>query len=83
MIFDSRILCSWNIPPEQFEKDLKKSNAPCRTIFKLKKLKTVLPSLKPPVDKLLKSNVVYQIKSISYARPETNTFVKVKQIKGI
>ena len=50
---------------EQFAKDLKKANAPCRTIFKLRKLKTVLPSLKPPVDKLLKSNVVYQIKCTS------------------
>ena len=50
---------------ENFAKDLKKAHAPCRTIFKLKKLKTVLPSLKPPVEKLLKSHVVYQIKCSS------------------
>ena len=31
---------------ENFAKDLKKAHAPCRTIFKLRKLKTVLPSLK-------------------------------------
>ena len=31
-------------------------------IFTLRKLKTVLPSLKPPIDQLLKSKVVYQIK---------------------
>ena len=37
-------------------------NAPCRVIFTLRKLKTVLPSLKPPIDQLFKSKVVYQIK---------------------
>ena len=47
---------------ENFAKDIKKANAPCRIIFKLRKLKTVLPSLKPPTDKMLKSHVVYQIK---------------------
>ena len=52
----------WGKASENFAKDLKKANAPFHTIFKLKKLKTVLPSLKPPVEKLLKSNVVYQIK---------------------
>ena len=46
---------------ENFAKELKKANAPCRTIFKLRKLKTVLPSLKPPVNKMLKSKVVYKI----------------------
>ena len=50
---------------ENFAKDLKKAHAPCRTIFKLRKLKTVLPSLKPPVEKMLKSHVVYQIKCSS------------------
>ena len=50
---------------ENFAKDLKKAHAPCRTIFKLKKLKTVLPSLKPPVVKMLKSHVVYQMKCSS------------------
>ena len=32
---------------ENFAKDIKKTNAPCRIIFKLRKLKTVLPSLMP------------------------------------
>ena len=42
---------------EHFAKDLKKAHAPCRTIFKLRKLKTMLPSLKPPVEKKLKSHL--------------------------
>ena len=47
---------------EHFAKELKKLNTPCKIIFKLQKLKNVLPSLKPPVDKMFKSRVVYQIK---------------------
>ena len=47
---------------EHYAKDLRRINAPCRVIFTLRKLKTVLPSLKPPIDQLLKSKVVYQIK---------------------
>ena len=35
---------------------------PIKVIFTLKKLKSVLPALKPPIDKMLKSDVVYQIK---------------------
>ena len=42
---------------ENFAKDLKKAHAPCRTIFKLKKQMIVLPSLKPTVEKMLKSHV--------------------------
>ena len=46
---------------EHFAKDLYKIRAPCRVIFTLRKLKTVLPSLKPPISQMLKSKVVYQI----------------------
>ena len=34
---------------------------PCKVIFTLRKLKTVLPSLKEPVEKNLRSGIVYKI----------------------
>ena len=40
---------------------LSKSDAQVRTVLTLRKLKTTLPSLKPPVPKLLRSSVVYCI----------------------
>ena len=40
---------------------LNKVTAPIRTVLTLRKLKMVLPSLKPPVPKLLRSRVVYSI----------------------
>ena len=46
---------------EKFERALKKLDTPCKVIFTLRKLKTVMPSLKAPVDKSLRSKVVYQI----------------------
>ena len=46
---------------EKFEQSLKKLNAPCKVIYTLKKIKTLLPSLKPPVEKSLKSGLVYKI----------------------
>ena len=46
---------------EHFAKELYKIRAPCRVIFTLMKLKTVLPSLKPPISQMLKSKVVYRI----------------------
>ena len=46
---------------ETYARDLRKIGAPCRVIFSLRKLKTVTPSLKPPVEKTLKSGVVYKI----------------------
>ena len=46
---------------ESYARALHKINAPCRIIFTLRKLKTILPSLKPPVQKLFKSGVVYKI----------------------
>ena len=34
-------------------------NAPCRIVMTLRKLKTMLPSLKPAVARMMRSNVVY------------------------
>ena len=47
---------------EQFAKNLHKFKAPCTIIMRMRKLKSVLPSLKPGIEKALKSGVVYQIK---------------------
>ena len=47
---------------EKFEKALINIKAPCRIVFTLKKLKCVLPPLKPSVEKCFKSGIVYQIK---------------------
>ena len=46
---------------EQFVNGLKKSGAPVQTIITIRKLKTMLPSLKAPVAKPYKGWVVYQI----------------------
>jgi len=46
---------------EDYTRALHKINAPCVIIMTLRKLKTVLPSLKPSVEKLMKSGVVYQL----------------------
>ena len=46
---------------DQFAKSLHNCQAPCRVIMTLRKLKTVMPSLKPPVEKVLRSGVVYKI----------------------
>ena len=46
---------------DQFKNSVSRLDIPCRVIFTLKKLKQVLPSLKPSTDKSLKSGVVYQI----------------------
>ena len=46
---------------DKFENALKRLKAPCKFIATLKKTKTCLPSLKQPVDKPLKSCVVYHI----------------------
>ena len=47
---------------EEYARAMHKIQAPCTIIMTLRKLKTVLPSLKPPVEKLMKSGVVYQLK---------------------
>ena len=46
---------------DQFKHSLQKLNAPCQVIFTLKKLKNVLPSLKPAIEKSFRSCVVYKI----------------------
>ena len=46
---------------EEFAHSLHNSKAPCTVIMTLRKLKTVLPSLKAPVEKHLKCGVVYKI----------------------
>ena len=46
---------------EEFARSLHKINAPCRIVMTLRKVKTVLPSLKPSVERIMRSNVVYKI----------------------
>ena len=46
---------------EEYAQSLHKINAPCRIIMTLRKLKTVLPSLKPSLEGMMRSNVVYKI----------------------
>ena len=46
---------------EKFEQSLRKCKAPCKVVYTLRKVKSVLPSLKAPVEKSLKSGVVYKI----------------------
>jgi len=46
---------------EDYARSLHQCNAPCNIIFTLRKLKTVLPSLKTPVEKALRSGVIYHI----------------------
>lgn len=46
---------------ENFERMLKRINAPCKIVTTIRKMKTVLPSLKAPVDKALRSGLVYKI----------------------
>ena len=45
---------------EDYARALHRYNAPC-IIMTLRKLKTVLPSLKPPVEKIFKSGIVYKL----------------------
>ena len=49
---------------EDYARTLHKCNAPYTIIMTLRKLKTTLPSLKPPVEKHLRSGVVYQIECV-------------------
>jgi len=46
---------------EDFARSLHKCQAPCSIIMTLRKLKTTLPSLKQPIEKFLRSGVVYEI----------------------
>ena len=46
---------------EKFETSLLRLEAPCKIVYTTRKLKTVLPSLKPQIDKPLRSNIVYLV----------------------
>ena len=46
---------------EDYARALHRCNAPCRIVMTLRKLKTTMPSLKPPVEKKLRSGAVYRI----------------------
>ena len=46
---------------EDYARALHKINAPCSIVMTLRKLKTILPSLKPSVEKLMKSGVGYNL----------------------
>ena len=46
---------------ENFERALKRLNVACKIITTVKKIKTILPSLKTPVEKAMKSGLVYKI----------------------
>ena len=46
---------------EDYARSLHRVKAPCTIVMTLRKLKTVLPSLKTPVEKSLRSGVVYKI----------------------
>ena len=48
-------------PTDLLAKSFHKLNAPCTVIMTTRKLKTCLPSLKPLVPKMLRSNVVYKL----------------------
>ena len=47
---------------EDYARKLHQCKAPCNIIMTLRKLKTVLPSLKPQVEKELRSGVIYEVK---------------------
>ena len=46
---------------EKLAMSFKRLNAPCKVIMTTRKLKTLMPSLKPIVPKMLSSGVVYKI----------------------
>lgn len=46
---------------DELAQKLHQIDAPCRIIMILRKLKTMMPSLKPLVTSMMRSNVVYQI----------------------
>ena len=48
-------------PTEKLANSFRRLNAPCKVIMKTKKIKSVLPPLKPAVPKMLRSAVVYKI----------------------
>ena len=54
---------------EDFARALHKMEAPCTTVFTMRKLKTVLPSLKPAVERNLRGSIVYKLScSMAYLK---------------
>ena len=49
------------VPTREFVYKLKKINVPAIAVITMRKLKTMLPSLKPNVEKSVKSKVIYKI----------------------
>ena len=47
---------------EAFARALHRCKAPCTVVMTLRKLRSVLPSLKPSVEKEIRSGIVYQVK---------------------
>ncbi len=45
---------------EDYARALHRSNVPCTVVMTLRKLRTVMPSLKPPIEKEIRSGVVYK-----------------------
>ena len=45
---------------EDYARALHRSNAPCTIVMTLRKLRTVMPSLKPPIEKEIRSGIVYK-----------------------
>ena len=63
---------------DQFVKQLKDCGAPTQVVLTLRKLRSYLPSLKPPVPKMLKSNIftkfnVHDAKRAMLAKPADTT----------
>ena len=46
---------------EEYSRALHCCSAPCTIIMTIRKLKTTMPSLKPPVEKMIRSGIVYKI----------------------
>ena len=46
---------------EEYARALHHCSAPCTIIMTIRKLKTTMPSLKPPVEKMIRSGIVYKI----------------------
>ena len=45
---------------EDYARALHRSNAPCTVVMTLRKLRTVMPSIKPPIEKEIRSGIVYK-----------------------
>ena len=46
---------------EEYARALHRCSAPCTIIMNIRKLRTTMPSLKPPVEKMIRSGIVYKI----------------------